>query len=57
MMMQHCQAGPYAYLRHDEIGRRQTNQAFFHRFYVTEDGITERGYNEPIAVLMAAHGA
>jgi hypothetical protein len=31
------------------------NQAFFTRVLVTEDGITGWEYNQPFALLMAAH--
>ena len=36
--------------------RRQMNQAFYVRIMVTEEGVTEWTYNQPFALLMAAHG-
>ncbi len=32
------------------------NQGFFHRIWVTEDGVVGWDYNEPFATLMSAHG-
>ncbi len=46
-----------AYLAADETVRRQMNQAFFERIHVDEEGVVEWTYNQPFALLMAAHGA
>ncbi len=44
------------YQRATEAVRRQMNQAFFKAIWVTEDGVVEWEYNQPFALLMAAHG-
>jgi site-specific DNA recombinase len=46
-----------AYLRAEPTERKLINQAFFSRILVTEDGVVGWEYNEPFALLMAAHGA
>jgi DNA invertase Pin-like site-specific DNA recombinase len=46
-----------AYLAASPVQRRLMNQAFFTRVLVTEDGITGWEYNQPFALLMAAHAA
>ncbi len=46
-----------AYLEASPHDRRLMNQAFFHRVWVTEDGVVGWDYNEPFATLMSAHGA
>ena len=45
----------YEIASHQE--RKQINQAFFKRILLTEDGVVAYEFNEPFAVLMAAHGA
>ena len=45
------------YIAADLHIRRQMNQAIFSRILVTENGITAWEYNQPFALLMAAHGA
>ena len=41
----------------DEIIRKLINQAFFSKILVTEEGVVGWEYNQPFALLMAAHGA